>query len=289
MRKAAMGLVLAMACGIGMRAEEPAEKETKEELGCEMKLTNGSLIKGKLKGLGEIHMKTRHGILRFKVKDVRGVQWGNVKKEEMDTVTAVDGSFKGWIEDLEPFQVDTGFGMLKIPTTAVKQMRVIQAGKALGSDFEMDSLDEWTKFGGSGWVVTDGKLVGTPTGNYDCIQYNEVMEGAYTIEVDITGANNAGILWNAQDGNNATALWMSPGSVRVFGGGTWYNNQIAYWNTQYAWNGTVHVKIEVDGAKATIWIGETKVGEASSGNGTGKVGFFCFNQVTSFDNLVITR
>lgn len=285
MRKIAVGLVLALVCGLSGISEEPEADAPR----CELKLTNGSLIKGTFSEIQSIEMKTKHGMLKFAMKNVRSVTWGNVKKEEMDSISATDGTYKGWIEELAPLVVDTGYGTLKIPTSAIRTLRVIHGGKTLGSDFEGDSLDDWTKFGSAAWSVTGGKLQATPSGNYDSIQFNEVLEGTYTIDVDVTGANNAGILFNAQDANNANALWLAPNNVRVFGGGTWYNQQLSYWAASYNWNSTIHVKIEVDGTKATVYINETKLGEVTVGASSGRVGFFSLNQASSFDNFQVTR
>ncbi|MCC6741818.1 MAG: hypothetical protein IT452_22555 [Planctomycetia bacterium] len=285
MRKVAVGLVLALACAISGTGEE-AEKALPR---CELKLWNGSLIKGTFSDLQSIEMKTKHGKLKFAIKDVRSVAWGNVKKEELDSVTATDGTYKGWIEDLAPLEVDTGYGVLKIPTSAIRTLRMIHDGKGVLADFETDSLEDWTKFGSMAWTVTNGKLQGQPSGNYDNIQLNEVFEGTYTIEVEVTGANNAGILWNAQDANNSNALWLSPGSVRVFGGGTWYNQQFSTWGANYAWNSTIRVKIEVDGAKAVVYLNDSKLGEVTVTNSSGRVGFFSISQVATFDNLRVTR
>jgi hypothetical protein len=285
MRKFAVGLAVALLCGISGLTEEPEAEGPR----CELKLVNGSLIKGSLKDIQSVELKTKHGRLKFAMKDVRSVAWGNVKKEELDTVNATDGAYKGWIEELAPLEVDTGYGVLKIPTGAIKTLRLSKPGKGLGSDFETESLDDWTKNGPTTWTVTNGKLQGQPSGNYDSIQFNEALEGTYTIEVEVTGANNAGILWNAQDANNANALWLSPGNVRVFGGGTWYNQQLAYWPTNYAWNTMIKVRIEVDGTKAAFFINDSKVGDITTSGSSGRVGFFCFNQPVTIDNFTVTR
>ncbi|MCE9582673.1 MAG: hypothetical protein K8T20_09290, partial [Planctomycetes bacterium] len=83
--------------------------------------------------------------------------------------------------------------------------------------------------------------------------------------------------------------WLNPNNVRLMSGGTWYNNQTANWGFNYQWNGTVHVKLEIDGGKVTVYIGEKKVGESNVGTSSGRVGLFSWNAGTSFDNLVITR
>lgn len=285
MRKFAVGLAVALLCGISGLTEEPAEEGAR----CELKLVNGSVIKGALKEVKSIELKTRHGMLKFAMKDVRSVQWGNVKKEEFDTVNASDGAYKGWIEELAPLEVDTGFGVLKIPTAAIRSLRISRPGKGLGADFETDSLDDWTKNGSSTWTVSGGKLQGQPSGNYDSIQFNESLEGTYTIEVEVTGANNAGILWNAQDATNANALWLSPGNIRVFGGGTWYSQQLAYWPTNYAWNTMIKVRLEVDGTKATVFVNDSKIGDVNTAGSSGRIGFFTISQAVSFDNFTVTR
>lgn len=285
MKKIAVGLVLALSCVLRGISEEPKGDDPR----CSMKLYNGSVIKGTFKGLSSLSLKTRHGMLKFALKDIRSVSWGNVKKEELDTISATDGTYKGWIEELEPLDVDTGYGVLKIPTKDIKALSISRVGKALGCDFESEDLGDFTNFGTSTWNVTGGKLSGNPSGNYDSIQFNEVLEGSYTLEVDVTNANNGGILWNATDGQNANALWMNSGSVRVFGNGTWYNNQLASWGVSYPWNSTVHVKIEVDGGKAVVYANDKKLGEVNGSATQGRVGFFNFNGGASFDNLVITR
>jgi hypothetical protein len=285
MKRLGLGLALALTCAVGVRTEPEDENALRTEL----KLKNGSLIKGKLKTLATVTLKTRYGELKFPVKDLRSVTWGEVKKEELDTVSAKDGTYKGWVEDLEPLEVDTGFGVLKVPTSAIRTMRVTKPGSTLGDDFEETSLEGWTKFGPSGWTVTDGKLRNQPSGNYDSIQFNEELEGSYTIEVDVTNGNNCGILLHAKDGQNASAVWLSPGNVRVFSGGTWFNNQTIYWGFNYQWNTTIKVKIDVDGSNITVKINDQQVGTSTITGTGGRVGLFDFNGQAQFDNVIITR
>lgn len=291
MKRMALALIVAAAaCGLA-EADGPEKKSPRsadEPPMCDMRLKNGSLIKGALKPLGRIKLKTRYGSLELPMDEVRSLSWGETKKEELDTVDTRHGAFRGWIDDIASIELDTGFGILKVPTTAIRSMRVRRPGQGIGDDFESGTLEAWTTFGPSSFRIQDGQLRIQPSGQYDSIQLKEELEGNYTFEVDVSNAQNAVVLWGAKDAQNATALWLSPGSARVFGGGTWYSSQLATWSYVFTQSSTLHVKVEVEDGKSVVSINGTRLGEIGIAP-AGRIGLMDWSGTASFDNVVVTR
>ncbi|KAF0245627.1 MAG: hypothetical protein FD180_1495 [Planctomycetota bacterium] len=124
MRHIAAGFVLALLCSLCGLSEEPKE----EGIGWEVQLKNGSLIKGSIENLASIELKTRHGLLKFALKDVRGLAWGNASEGEFDTVTTSEEVFKGRIENFATLDFNTGFGLLKIPASALRTLFISKPG-----------------------------------------------------------------------------------------------------------------------------------------------------------------
>jgi hypothetical protein len=124
----------------------------------EVHLKNGSFIKGTVPKVPPVKLKTRYGILEFPLKDLRSISWGDAKREETDTVIAKAGTYKGYLEEMASLEVDTGYGALTIPDTAIKTFRLWEEGDALSDDFQSGSLDRWTVMGTTTWAFVDGRV-----------------------------------------------------------------------------------------------------------------------------------
>ena len=124
MRRIAVGFVVALLCGISGLSEEPKQ----EGVGWDLQLKNGSLIKGSIEDLPSIELKTRHGLLKFALKDVRGLAWGNASEGELDTVTTNEEVFRGRFENFASLDFNTGFGLLKIPASAIRGLFIPRPG-----------------------------------------------------------------------------------------------------------------------------------------------------------------
>jgi len=260
--------------------------DDEDVLTCTIRFKNGSVVRGKAKGLEKVQLKTRYGTLEVPIKELRSIAWGETRKEERDTVVTADGTFRGWLEDFSSLEVDTGFGVLKIPAGSMKAFQVSRSG-GLGDDFESGRLDSWTPNGT--WTVTDGRLNGSSPGNYTTvILYNEELPDSYTLEVDVIGNNMAGLLWHAQNQQNATGLWMYPQQVGVYNGsGTFYSQSLATWQTNVPTAYTL--RLEVDGPTTTVSINDVKIGTVQTQLRSGKVGFFVYQGSATFDNFRILR
>ncbi|MCI0651240.1 MAG: DUF1080 domain-containing protein [Planctomycetes bacterium] len=285
MRKYGSAIAVTLACTIAAGGAALAQKSSTD---CELKLRNGSVIKGKLNGFTAVTLKTKYGELRVPQESVRSATWGDSKKEEPDSVSTREGTYKGTIQHSEPLEVDTGFGILRIPTNVVKRLRVVGDRNVIREEFDDDNLDDWTKFGGAQWSVNGGQLQVQPQGGYDSIQLNEEMEGLFTLEVDINSPNGAGILWHAKSATEACGLWLGPGYARVMSGGTWFNQHTANWNPNIQWNATMRVKLEVDGENVVVYLNDARIGETRTSGNSGRIGLFA-TQPASFDNLEILR
>jgi hypothetical protein len=259
-----------------------------DALHCDLKLKNGSLVKGAFKTVSEIHLKTKYGMLKFPIKDVRTIAWGDVRKEERDTVSAKSGSYQGWIEPMDPMHVDTGYGVLKIPPADIRYARIYEKGaKNQGDDFESGQLDRWSSSGGA-WNIQSGQLKAVGSNQYNgMLLYSEEMPDTYTVDVEV-GANQGsvyGLVWHAESWQNANVLWINSGQVYVFSGQNWWNVQSAYWNPGQP----SRIKLEVDGPNASIFVNDTKVGSVSTGLKSGKLGLFCYSGQATFDNFRILK
>jgi len=253
-----------------------------------MRLRNGSAIKGKLKPVETFILKTRYGTLKVPIKELRAVMWGRPEKEERDTIRSSTGTFTGWIENEEKFELDTGFGVLRIPPDQVRELRVIRGG--MGDNFEDESLSNWSVQGGT-WKVKEGKLQCTATSNYQSqIHFEEELEGAYALEVTITGTSNLGVVWHAMSASDLYALWIQSGTVYVYGGNPWWNANLL--NTTWGFNppaGSYKVRLEVEGAKATIIINGTKLGTVTTQRDSGRAGLWVYSGAAEFDDFKIEQ
>ena len=101
MKLGLIGIAVTLIAGSPLLPQEKISTGKKDEktLHCSVSLKNGSYIRGSLKDFSELRLKTKYGILKIPMKDIRAVRWGIAKKEERDSITTSNGTFRGWLED----------------------------------------------------------------------------------------------------------------------------------------------------------------------------------------------
>jgi hypothetical protein len=280
-------LILASAAAALSGAWPQDAKEQDDQIPVQLKLRNGSVIKGKLAPLESFILKTRHGTLQVPLKEVRSVSWGRPAKEERDTIRSATGVFTGWIENEEKFQVDTGYGVLRISPDQVRDLRVVRG--TMADRFDDASLDGWKVQGGS-WKVENGRLRGTANSNYQSqIHFEEELEGSHVLEVSIKAANNVGVVWNAVSATDLYAVWIQQGTIYVYGGNPWWN--AAALNVNWAFppapGGEYKVRLEVDGTNATILVNGTRLGAVNTQRDRGRAGLWICSGTAEFDDWKI--
>jgi hypothetical protein len=269
-------------------SEEPGRKPAVET--CELRLQNGSVIKGTLKAPREVTMKVKGGKKTIAFDDAWSLTIGVVKNEESDRVVTSDGVVEGWTTEMPDFEIDTGYGTLKIPAADLKSARFHRPGKDLAFDFADGKLGGWTPLGASAWKVADGvlKVEPTPSGG-DMILLGATFDGEYTLEADVACDSWAAIMFHSEDATNAAALWLMPGVAGLYSNPDWKNTAVATWRVPTAAGKAVHAKIEVSGSHVKVWIDGTFTGEANVPADSGRIGFGCWTSPATFDNLKVTR
>ena len=123
-------LSLLAACSF---SEEPEPKPAVES--CELRLQNGSVLKGTLKSPRAVTLKVKGGTKTISFDDVWSLTIGVVKKEEADRVVTSDGVVEGWTTDSPEYVIDTGYGVLKIPAADLNAALEKQDRKQAMDDF----------------------------------------------------------------------------------------------------------------------------------------------------------
>lgn len=289
MKNVLMMITVLLGTGLLLSAqeEEKGKQSDENKLRCKIRLKNRSYIQGHIQNLDTIRLKTRYGVLKVPVKDIRALRWGKVAKEELDTVVTPKETYRGWIQDFPPLQLDTGYGVLKIPPTAMESLRV-QRTDGISESFETDDLSQWSVHGGN-WQVTNGTLGVTSTGNYQTsILYQEELDENYTIHVEASG-QSFGILWNAKNGTNANAFWLSGNQAYIYAGNPWYNFHLSNWAMPRSQTQTNKYRLEIQGKQISAYINEQFIGKFSVPNASGKVGLFAQSGTATFDNFEIVQ
>ncbi|MEK7467701.1 MAG: family 16 glycoside hydrolase [Planctomycetota bacterium] len=257
---------------------------------CELRLQNGSVIKGMLRAPREVTLKVKGGKKTVSFDDTWSLSIGVVKREEADRVVTSEGVVEGWTTDMPDFEIDTGYGVLEIPAADLKGARFRRPGRDLTCDFSDGKLGGWAPTGASVWEVAGGvlKVKPTPMGG-DMILLAPTFDGEFTIEADVTCGSWAAIMFHSEDASNAAALWLTPGIAGVYANPDWKNTAVANWQVPTVAGKAVHAKLEVNGSQVKVWIDGTFVGEANVPADAGRIGFGCWTSEATFDNLKVTR
>jgi len=280
----AIALSVLAACSF---SEEPEPKPVAET--CELRLQNGSVIKGTLKAPREVTLKVKGGSKTASFDDVWSLTIGVVKKEEADRLVTSDGIVEGWTTDSPDYEIDTGYGVLKIPAADLRSARFRRPGKDVSMDFADGALRGLIPFGKSAWTVADGVLKVEPAQTSDMILLAPTFSGRFTLEVDVKCDGWVAILFHTEDATNAAALWLMPGTSGLYANPDWTNRAVATWPVPTVAGNAVHAKLEIDGSHVKVWIDGTYTGEADVPADAGRIGFAGWTSVATFDNLTIKR
>ncbi|MCE9584725.1 MAG: DUF1080 domain-containing protein [Planctomycetes bacterium] len=285
MRRLGLVVIAALVAVSGAFTEEPANAPD----ACELRLHNGSIIRGTLKGVTEVTLKTKGAKKTFALKDVWSVKWGVVKKEELDCVLSPEGAFEGELADVESFEIDTGFGTLKIPVGDVVQLRMVHPGKGISFDFAANTLAGWTPLGKAEWSASGGAVHSKSSTPGDMLLLNADIDGDFTIEADITSAGWAALVFHVTDHEHAEALWMIPGNAGLYGNPDWKNSTYASWSVATTATKPVHAVVEVKANHARVTMDGKFVGEADLQETSGRIGLASWSSEVTFDNFRLTR
>ncbi len=263
-------------------AFEKGEEIQEGSPGFQIRTKDAQSFRGVLRRLTYFRLQTRYAELKVPIQDVKSYMPGK-------TLMTAEGPYEGVLKEPEStLQLQTEFGVLTLPMDSIVSLHQCGRSKGLGDDFETNSLDLWTSYGGT-WKTANGKLEITGLNNYNTVLlYNESLPHSYTLEVDVKGALGFGLLWNAQNQTNANALWINQNIAYVLGGGNWWNwQQLAQWTIAVPSGEFCRIRLEVEGTRTTVWIHEKQIGTVETGGQGGKVGLFCYSGQVSFDNFWI--
>jgi hypothetical protein len=249
----------------------------------QVRLKERLTLRGALRDLREMKFETKYATLKVPVRDVKSLLLGGSR----DILVTAEGPFEGSLRlSGEEVALDTGWGVVTLPAKDVASIH--QGTRGFGDDFEADSLEGWTSYGGT-WKTSGGRLEISGTNNYNTVVlYNEALPETYSLEVDCQGTQGLGLLWGAQNQSQAIALWINQNIAYVLGGGSWWNwQQLAQWAITVPANEFYRVRLDVDGETAVIFINDKQIGTVKTGAKGGKVGLFCYSGSAKFDNFWI--
>lgn len=281
--------VFALVFALVSRAEPPAEDPAGDAVECEFRLLNGSVVRGRTAGPRELRMRVKKETKTFLLRKVWSVHWGVVRKEELDRVLTKEGVFVGGLEEMEPFALDTGFGVLTIPADEIASIRVSHPAEGFAVDFDSGTLEGWTPTGRSTWSAAGGALTVQPAGAGDTLLFDEILEGPYTLEVDVTCTDWAAILFHVDGDNPSVALWVIPGSAGFYGNGSWTSTLVKSWPAQIASGKPARVRLDVEGTHVKVSVDGKAIGEVEVKGEKGRIGFGCWTRGVTFDNLTVKR
>lgn len=258
---------------------------------CVVRMKDGSVFVGKLTSPEKLTLRVKGETKTFAGGEIWSATWGDVKKEELDRVVTAKGAFAGELQDTQDFEVDTGYGTVKLPVAKIVSIRAAHPTGSLSFDFTKDALVAWTAVGPSDWKAEDGRLHCLPTGRADRLLYDVPLEGAYTLEVDVQCAGWTAVLFNSAGDGNEVAFWLMPGLSGIYSVPDWQNTQIAGWKTETRTlaDKPAHVKLEVNGKHVKAWLDGVELGECDVPFEAGRFGFGMWTNEAWFDNVRVTR
>lgn len=281
-RAVVFALAAALAVAVARGENPPKQAES-----CKVRVQNGSVILGTLAAPREVSVKVKGATRTVSFDDVWSLQIGVVKEEEADRIVTSQGTIEGWTAEMPDFRIDTGYGILTIPSSDVVSVVFRRPVKDMAFDFSRGGLDGWTSTGKSAWTVADGVLRTEPAGTGDMLLLAPILGGTFTLEVDVACDNWAAILIHAQGPTDSCAFWLMPGTAGFYANPDWTNHAVRTWPVPTVAGRTAHVKLAVDGTRAKAWIDGTYLGEAVLPSDAGRVGFAGWTAPATFDNLAI--
>ena len=255
-----------------------------QPLQVEIRLANGSRIRGAVAPRHELTLETPYGNLSIPFREIRGIGFG--EEGRLDHVTTHDGAFSGNVATEAALEVDTGYGVLNVPFEGIRSLK-LRPEDGEGDDFEGPDLDRWRVYQGS-WQLRNGRLVGIGNSTYyGQIFYDAEIDIEYTLEVTISGnGQHAGVIWNADSESSGNVLWFQGGMVYAYGGSPWWNTNTATFNCPTL--ATYEVKLQVRGGTGQLWVNGQSLGTVNGLGAGKKVGLFSYAGEHSFDDFKIS-
>lgn len=295
MRRIAVVIVVVLAAVVG--GEPAAEKRV-----CELRLRNGSIVRGELQSPREIKLTRKDDVKTLRVEELLQVSIGGAPKgaggkkrqrrEEpapRDRVVGKSGIFDGQLEPAGPWVIDTGFGVLTVPQSDVRTAGFWGAGAAFLYDFGEVLPTGFDTWGKTRWNASGTALSADPDTSGDALLLPNLLEGDYVLEADVRCDGWAAILFNVQDAQHATALWLTPGTAGIYASPDWKNFAVRTWTVPTREGQTVHARIAVAGSKATITIEGDVLGEVEIPTSGRRFGFGAWSKRVAFDNVRLSR
>lgn len=297
MRGLAVLAAAAMALAV---AGEPGEGTTP----CELRLKNGSIVRGELVSPREIRLDRGEDAKTFRVEDLLQVTpvRPNRKPEKgrrkagparRDTVVGRQGTFEGEMQPPGPWVVETGFGTLTIPHEDVVSAGFF--GASIVIDFG-DSVPRGAATLGKGrWTADGTSLRVDPAGKGDALLLPVPVTGDYVIEADVRCDGWVALLFNSDEKPGPAghpsigALWLTPGTAGICSPPDWLNFFVQRWTVPTREGQTLHVRLAVSGKRATVSLDGEVVGEAEVAVEGRKFGFGGWSKPAHFENVRISR
>src|SRR5258705_546950 len=91
----------------------PAQ-EARDSIRCDLRLKDGSLLRGTLRSPLEFPLKMKFGTLKIPARDLYTIDREDPKLEKPDIFVTTDSTYRGWFELGEPFVLETATGPVKV-------------------------------------------------------------------------------------------------------------------------------------------------------------------------------
>lgn len=290
MRRLAMVSVMMLAAVVA--SEPPVETEI-----CELRLKNGSIVRGSLKSPREIKLTREDDVRTLRVEDLLQVTPGGAPPEpnfrrkvpRVDRVVGKSGVLDGKLEAAGPWVIDTGFGSMTVPQEDLRTVGFLGNGAALLYDFGETLPRGFDSIGRSRWKANGTALSVDPAASGDALLLPILLEGDYVLEADVRCDSWAALLFNVEDPKRAAALWLTPGTAGIYALPDWRNTSVRTWTVPTREGQTLHVRLAVSGKHVTVSLDGEVLGEVDVPVEGRKFGFGAWSKPVKFDNVRLSH
>ncbi len=291
-RLAIVSLVVLAAVVAG---EPPVESDI-----CELRLKNGSIVRGLLKSPREIKLTRKDDVRTLRVEDLLQVTPGGTPREQNepkrrkkapreDRVVGKGGVLDGKLEPAGPWVIDTGFGTMTVPQEDLRSVGFSGNGASILYDFGETLPLGFESIGKSPWKAEETALSVEPTASGDAILLPIPVEGDYVLEADVRCDGWAALLFNVENPQRAAALWLTPGTAGIYAQPDWKNFPVKTWKVPTREGQTLHVRLAVSGKHVTVSLDGEVLGEVDVPVEGRQFGFGAWSKPVKFDNVRVSR
>lgn len=293
MRRLAMVSLVVLAAAV---AGEPAgEAEI-----CELRLKNGSIVRGTLKSPREIKLAREDDVRTLRVEDLLQVTPGGTPRPvnepegrkqapREDRVVGKSGVLDGKLEAAGPWVIETGFGTMTVPQEDLRSVGFSGAGAAILYDFGETLPRGFDSIGKSPWKANGTALSVDPAASGDALFLPIPVEGDYVLEADVRCDGWAAVLFNVENSQRAAALWLTPGTAGIYAFPDWRNSSVRTWTVPTREGQTLRIRLAVSGKHVTVSLDGEVLGEVDVPVDGRKFGFGAWSKPVTFDNVRVTR